>query len=293
MKVDILTPIRFGGPQKWGDDLVRALKEQGIEARNIHNFWGIIQRFFYTDADVIHSTLPLFFTFHNKPLILTIHGIYPKENLWKYIYPRTIRKAKAVTVPSEFLKNELKLEKAKVIPNGIFLEDFKPVKHEKREVIRIVTVTGFKFWEKARGVLELLKILEQVKKLSKQKFVFIVVGGGPFLEKIKEESKKYDVPVEFIGFHPNPKEILQQSDIFVYYSFLDNMPISIIEAIACNLPIVSNDIGAIGELVDVYGNNYDYINEILKVIKTKKHLKNNIENYNWNNISKKLIEVYQ
>ena len=124
MKVDILTPIRFGGPQKWGDDLVKKLKTKGIEAKNIHNFWGIIKRFFWTDADIVHTTLPLFFTFHNKPVILTIHGDYTREkNIGSYLYGLAIKKAKKITVPSEFLKKELKLKNAIVIPNGIFPED--------------------------------------------------------------------------------------------------------------------------------------------------------------------------
>ena len=172
MKVDILTPIRFGGPQKWGDDLVRALKQEGVEARNIHNFWGIIKRFFYTNADIIHSTLPLFFNLQGKNIILTIHGDYRKEkNIWKYFWPLAIKRTDRITVPTEFLKSELNLEDAVVISNGIFLEDYKPIKYNKGGTLQIVTVTGFSFWDKARGVIELLKILEEAKKKTKQRFI--------------------------------------------------------------------------------------------------------------------------
>lgn len=259
MKVDILTPIRYGGPQKWGDDLVRALKNEGIEARNIHNFWGIILRFFYTDADVVHSALPLFFNLQDKPIILTVHGDYTREkNIWKYLWPIAIKKAKRTTVPSEFLKKEIGLEQAFVIPNCIFSEDFKPSfnKNKKDKVIQITTVTGFKFLDKSKGVLELIRILERVKKKTKKQFTFTVVGGGVYLKKIEEEAKKYGLLVHFIGFHPSPSEILQRSDIFVYYSNLDNFPFVILEAMASGLPVITNDIGAVSEIIETGKDGY-------------------------------------
>jgi glycosyltransferase involved in cell wall biosynthesis len=299
MKIDILTPIRFGGPQKWGDDLVRALEKEGIEARNIHNFLGIIKRFFYTDADIIHSTLPLFFNLQGKPIILTIHGNYKKENIWKYLYPLAMKRANAITTPSNFLKEQLNLEKAIVIPNGIFPEDYKQikqVKHRKNKPIQIVTVTGFKFWDKARGVLKLFKILQEVKNKTKKKFVFTVVGNGPYLEKIKNESKKYDVPIKFIGFHSNPKDILQKSDIFVYYSYLDNLPITILEAMASGLPIVANDVGAIGEMIKASKDDSEFEKEVISLLNNKKIKKDknnkNIDNYYWSNINYKFKNIY-
>lgn len=293
LKVDIITPLRYGGPGRWGDDLVRALKQEGIEARNIHNFWGIIKRFFWTDADIIHSTLPLTFNLQGKPIILTIHGDFRKErHPWSFMWPKAIKKAKKITVPSKFLKKELDLKQAIVIPNGIFPEDFKPVKHRKKEVLHIVTVTGFKFWDKARGVLELLKILEEVKKKTKQKFVFTVVGGGPFLEKIKEEANQYDVPVKFIGFHPNPKEILQKSDIFVYYSFMDNLPIAILEAMACGLPVITNDVGAVSEVTKPCKSHQEVVKKILENMELRSNF-SMIKKFDWGNLIEKYREVHK
>src|SRR3989344_4687424 len=130
MNVDILTPLRWGGPQKWGDNLSESLLKKGIYAKNIHSFFGIIKRIFYTKADVIHSTLPLFFTFHKKPIILTIHGDFNNENkIWKFFYKIAIKKSLEVTVPSKWLKHKLGLSHANIIPNGIFI---KIQQHNKR-----------------------------------------------------------------------------------------------------------------------------------------------------------------
>jgi len=309
LKVDILTPIRFGGPQKWGDDLVRALKKEGVEARNIHNFWGIVKRFFWTDADVIHAaSVPLFFNLLGKPIVLTIHGDYRRESHpWDFTWPLAIKRANEITTSSEFMKKELNLNRAKVINTGIFLEEYNIKNSNNSKKICLVTVTGFSFPEKSRGVLELLKILEEVKKKTKQKFKFVVVGGGPYLDKIKEESKKYDVPVEFIGFHPNPKEILQKSDIFVYYSLHDNYPGTILEAMACGLPVVSNDVGAVKEIIseDNFGvctnENKKYIESLIDLLKNPKKRrkmgksgKKLIEKkLSWKSLAKEFITLYK
>jgi len=297
MKIDILTPIRFGGPQKWGDELVTALRKKGIDAVNIHNFFGIIKRFFFSDADIIHTTLPLFFKFHKKPVILTIHGDYRKENFSKYFYPIAIKKANFVTVPTKFLMEELNLKNCKVIPNFIFLDNYKKVKHKKKESLRIVTVTSFKFLDKAKGVLELFKILEEVKKEIKKEFDFVVVGGGPYLKKIIEESKNYSFRIKFTGFHKNPKEILEKSDLFLYYSYLDNFPIVILEAMACNLPIVSNDVGGIKEIIKISKNKEEFKKNLLKLLNCKniKNVRNNkkIKNYSWEKGIDRFINLYK
>lgn len=305
LKVDILTPIRFGGPQKWGNELVSALKKEGIEAHNIHDFTGIIKRFFYTEADIIHTTLPLFFNLQNKKIILTIKGDYRKEkNFWKLLWPLAIKRAKVITVPSKFLKEELKIDRAIVIPNSIFPENYRPVKHKDKKILRITTITSFAFWNKARGIIELMKILEKLKKESKQKFKFTVIGDGKFLKKIKEKSKKFEIPVEFTSFHPSPKKILERSDIFVYYSFHDNFPISILEAMACGLPVVANEFGAVKEIIkkDFCTNDQKkYLKKLIWLTSSKKTRENigseqlkKIENkFSWQKQIKILKKYYE
>src|SRR3989344_1402337 len=106
LKVDVLTPIRYGGARKWGEDLARALKREGIEAQNFHSFLGFVRRIFWTNATLIHSALPLPFILFGKPVFLTIHGDYKKEkNPSNFLRPISIKNARAVTVPSQFLKD--------------------------------------------------------------------------------------------------------------------------------------------------------------------------------------------
>lgn len=269
LKVDILTPIRYGGPQKWGDDLAKAFRQKGVEAQNIHSLFGILRRFFYTDADIIHSALPFPFNLQGKPIILTIHGNYKREkNLSNFLRRLSLQNAKTITVPSYFLKKKLGLKKAVVISNAIHLNNLRPIAHRSKKVIKIVTLTSFSFWDKARGVIDLLEILKGVEAKTRQKFEFIVIGGGKHLESVKSMAlaRKYKFPVKFIGFHSHPIRLLRKSDIFVYYSHLDNLPIAIMEGIASGLPVVSNDVGAVGEMVKTSKSKKEFLDSVLSYL---------------------------
>jgi glycosyltransferase involved in cell wall biosynthesis len=286
--IDILTPIRFGGPQKWGNDLVLALRSSGISAINIHNFWGVMQRFFYTKADIIHTTLPLFFNLQGKQIVLTLKGDYRKEGyLARLLYPLAIKRATFITVPNQYLKSLLGIERALVIPNGVFLEPFKSLPNNN-ETIVFVIVTGFHFWEKARGVLEIMKALELVKMKTDKKLLFTIVGGGKYLEKVKLEAKKFDVQTRFIGFHPNPKEILKNSDVFVYCSFLDVFPNVILDALVEGLPIVTNDFPAFIEFSEHFKTASlkhgmdSFSNIIIEILnKNEGRIKYDLSEYDW------------
>ena len=305
MKVDILTPLRYGGPRKWGDDLVKILEENNIEARNIYNFWEIIKRFFWTDADIIHTTLPLFFSFHRKRIILTIHGDYRREkNIWKYFWPLAIKNAKKITVPSNFLKNELKLNTAIVIPNSVNLDEFPKIIYIPKSIVTFITITNFNFIDKINGLTYLIKIFDELS-LKSSNFKFIIIGGGRYLDSFKEEYHNREF-IHFLGFSNNVKQIIKECDIFVYYSLHDNFPIVILEAMASGLPVVSNNIGAIEEIIShgedgfVFEDDFAFINKILELIEDPSlrseiglRAINKVKNYFNSSILSKFLEVYE
>lgn len=308
LKIDVLTPLRGGGPRKVGENLVRVLNNKKAIVRDVHTFLGVIKRFFYTDADIIHSTLPLFISFQKKPIIIGVHGDFRREkNIWKFFYPSAIKNATKIVTPSNFLKKELKLKNATIIPNGINIEKYNSVNYGNNKIIKLVIITGFSFWDKARGVLELLKILDGVKTKIKQDFELIIVGGGHYLTKIQKQSKKYDLQVNFVGHQENTQKFLNEADIFVYYSFFDNLPNAVIEAMAKGLPVVSNNVGGVGEIINsnkvgfIANTPKQYELSLISLINTaslrkklgtnaREHIKNK---FNWDKLAIKYLEVFK
>lgn len=248
MKVNLLTPIRKGGPYSWGKDLTYVLNQNDVLAKHVHSPPMLLGSCLYQPADLVHTAVPIPFKLWKKPIVFTIHADYTiEQNMWQMFCPKTIAQASALTVPSHYLKQKLGLRGATVIPNALFPERFKPVEHREKEVLNLVTVTNFHFLAKAKGLINIAKVLERVQNKNIR---YTVIGGGIYLKQVKEEITKHRVSVEFTGFLTDPKQTLAQSDIFLYHSYQDNFPIVILEAMACGLPVITNDIGAVNEIIE-------------------------------------------
>ncbi|MDP2638650.1 MAG: glycosyltransferase family 4 protein [Candidatus Azambacteria bacterium] len=306
----IITPHKKGGPWQWGADLVDELNKNS-EFRAEHIF-KISDKFFSPfkrKVALIHTTNPLAWTVSGRPLILTIHGkIFSR--FWKISYWLGYYRSSLTTMPSKFLKESLKFEKTMVIPNAINLSKFNKVDLKKRDFFNILTVTKFWFPNKARGLIELAQIIFDLGKNFDKKINWRIVGFGPLLEEVKKSIVSLDRPknitVQWFGFDL-PQKYFSDSDTFAYFSYEDNMPIAIMEAMASGLPVVTNRIGAVGELISsgkdgfISSNHQDYQNVLLKLIhnfdlrrQIGESARNKIKkNFSWEIILPRWIELYK
>ncbi len=272
MKVNIITS-RSGGPFINGRDLVSALNKRGIIANHTHKLKGLLMSPLYQSADVVHVMgIPVTYRIWRKPVIFTVLAdCRVEKNIWRFLFPRAIKKADVLTTTSRFLKEALDLRDATVIPNAILPERYNLAKHKRKDTIKLVMVTAFHFPEKARGVLGIAEILAKAQKMTRKNIECTVVGGGPYLEEIKSKVER-DAEIEFVGFKRNPRKIMEKSDIFVYYSGHDNVPTVILEAMACGLPVITNEVGAVSEVVTngrdgyVARNNDEYLTHLLNLV---------------------------
>jgi glycosyltransferase involved in cell wall biosynthesis len=82
-------------------------------------------------------------------------------------------------------------------------------------------------------------------------FRCIVVGDGPRRAELLSEIERHHLgqTVELAGERDDIAELLSTAEIFVLSSASEGMPISIIEAMAAELPVVATAVGGIPELV--------------------------------------------
>ena len=305
----IITPRKKGGPWQWGADLVEELnKTSEFKAEHIFKIRDKLLSPFRLKARIIHTTNPLAWTVSARPLILTIHGKY--YGIWKFFYRLGIAKASTISVPSKFLKTSLDIERAIVIPNAIDLSKFTQTNIAQRDFFNILTVTKFWFPGKARGVAELARIMFDLAKEFEKRINWRIVGFGPFLEDVKKSINTMDKPnnitVQWFGFDL-PQKYFADSDIFAYFSYEDNMPIAIMEAMAVGLPVVTNKIGAVNEIINsgkdgfIVSEHQAYQNTLLKLMNdvvlrrdigaaARKKIK---EKFSWQTILPKWIELYK
>jgi len=122
-------------------------------------------------------------------------------------------------------------------------------------------------------------IFEVVKEIPGLKIAMI--GEGEDLEKCKSRVKELslDNNVLFLGFRKDINQLINKSKILLLTSESEGMPSVIIEAMACGVPVISSDVGDIGDiiedgqngfLIDKYGDVNSYKDKILKILLDKK-----------------------
>jgi len=111
----------------------------------------------------------------------------------------------------------------------------------------IVTVARM---DPAKGHINLLKAMPSVlERFAAARL--ILIGDGPYKEVLKKYVMEMNLnnAVEFKGYVENLPMQLSSSDIFVLPTLSEGFPITIMEAMAMDLPVVASRVGAISELV--------------------------------------------
>ena len=186
----------------------------------------------------------------------TIHGFHDFVNETESRLDLKAASASFVICISDFTKSQLcritppeYWNRFHVIRCGIDLHDFCLRDHRpQREVPRIVTV-GRLSAEKGHGIL-----LEAVAELSKGGIAveLEIIGDGPFSEEIRKLAVALGVDKSItLRGELLPDDVarhLRDADAFCMASFAEGLPISIMEAMAIGVPVVTTWIGGIPEL---------------------------------------------
>jgi len=187
---------------------------------------------------------------------------------WKRNYFRilALQRSHALIVPSQILENiaaniwKQPSDKILRISNGIHLKkyqkkpqlgSFPSLKKYEGEVI-VGTVAGL------RPVKNLTKLVRAVA-MAGDHVKLAIAGEGPDYDSIIAEAKKLKMSNRLImpGFLKDPFRFIGLFDIFALSSHSEQFPISLAEAMAAKLPVLSTDVGDVKNMVAQ--SNRDYI----------------------------------
>jgi glycosyltransferase involved in cell wall biosynthesis len=248
------------------------------------------------------------------PYIITAHGSdVPGFNpdrfkfLHKFTKP-TLKKicynAKKVVSPSKYLlnlinKNIISLpNNSIVIPNGIYPQDYSPLKKKK-----IILSTGRLLKRKGFQYL--------IKAVSEEDFGYEVhiCGDGPMRNELEDLAKKSKTKIIFHGWINNQskeyKELLGSASIYCLVSGKENSSVSLLEAMSSGCAVITSNISGCPETIGDTGicispGNYEILREKLDfLIKNQKVVLNYgklarekvLKNYDWKLLIKKYIEI--
>jgi len=161
-------------------------------------------------------------------------------------------RAKMNVAPSQFLYRIFKeagFNNLQIIPNAIELDKF-PFKERKSFAPKMLWVRRF---QGRYNPMMAIKVLESLKKEYPTAELCMV---GPekdgSLQKCKEYAEKQKLKVLFTGKLKKKEwaKVSTDYDIFLNSTNIDNTPISVIEAMALGLAIVSTDVGGMKDLID-------------------------------------------
>ncbi len=88
----------------------------------------------------------------------------------------------------------------------------------------------------------LIDVFASVLK-QKENCVLILVGDGPLKEEIERKAKNLGIQnkVKFLGVRAEIPQLLQMFDIFVFPSFYEGLPVTLIEAQAAGIKVLASD----------------------------------------------------
>lgn len=118
----------------------------------------------------------------------------------------------------------------------------------------ILTVTNLRYPQKARGITTILGGLRPVFAET-ERLRYVVAGDGPEFDTVSEflASYPYRDRVDLLGHRSDVPQLLAAADLFVYVSYLDALPMAVLEAQAAGLPVVCGATGGPAEAVGTAG----------------------------------------
>jgi glycosyltransferase involved in cell wall biosynthesis len=225
-------------------------------------------------------------------------------------------------IADEMISNGANPQSIYPIPNSVDTNRFQPVKPQEKEAIRrrlglpldhmIAIFTGRLVSYK--GLPLLLEVWHKIYDKHSDVTLLLLGTGGLDIHNCEAELKNYvkennlQNTVRFTGAVRNVEEYLQAADVFVFPTEDDALPSSLIEAMACRLPVVTTPVGAIKSIIvngrngiSISPKNFQQLYDALELVIKSTELSFELgragwhtvqEKYSAKNVNKKYVELF-
>jgi glycosyltransferase involved in cell wall biosynthesis len=236
-----------------------------------------------------------------------------KTAIFKQIERSLAKKSTGIIAISEQQKKELSeihkicpADKIEVIPLGLDLTKFNSNKAENRSSMR--TELGLQDNEIAIAIIGrlapvkdhsfFLDVIERVASKTSKKIRVFIVGDGserPVIEqRANEINQKFNELISFTSWIEDVAPLNHAMDIVCLTSKNEGTPVSLIEAQAAGVPVISTNVGGVKDIVDDGETGFiiepndllDYTHKLLELIENES-LRLSMSENGWSHVGKK------
>jgi glycosyltransferase involved in cell wall biosynthesis len=208
---------------------------------------------------IIHCHTPstlasLLFLNSSYNVLYTAHQ--SKVNFSNKLYKILLSWVGNITAVSTDVKeylNSLTKSPVRCIHNGVDLDEYKLKDWSQKTSlsIRLISVARFDSVKRVDRTIEAFALLCRHGFSEEINFHLTLLGQGPLEDSLKHLASELGVEnmICFAGVKQDVSEELRSADIFILGSDREGMPISLIEAMATGLPVVTTPFESSNELV--------------------------------------------
>lgn len=277
-------------------------------------FWKSLRHF---NPEIVHYlTAPTISSF----VVLKLISIQCKnaKTIMSALHPKLIahsdnliRFLKPDKMLIQSYEDKVRFEKAgmdvKLLSNGVDTEKFSEIAPEIKEMLRKeYGINKDKFTILHVGHIRQVRNLQILPKIvEKNDQILIVASTYMKLNKLIHNELKKSECIIWIGYMENIEKVYAMCDCYVFpvlngQSILT--PLSVLEAISCNIPVVTTKFAGLstffkeGDGLYFTESENDFSNAIKEIKDNKKDKIRNREkvlSYSWKNIAKQVDEIYE
>lgn len=218
------------------------------------------------DVDLIHAHLPkahalggLAGTLTRTPVVATVHGnTITTHELGIQRTTGTNLIAVCQEAYMQALAMGVPLERVSLIRNGVDVDFFKPspaARDAFRASLRIAPETPLVGFvgriDTEKGPDQFLQAA-QVIHAEVPEAHFVLVGTGHQYDKMQALTVELGLQevVRFAGLWPDTSQVYPGMDLLLQTSRIEGLPLTLLEAMACGLPVVAIGVGGVPEIVE-------------------------------------------
>ncbi|MCC6182350.1 MAG: glycosyltransferase [Bacteroidia bacterium] len=257
-----------------------------------------------------------------QPFVISAWGTdvmrFPQKNVInRFILKYNLKCANVICATSNTIKNYLTpitSKPIKVIPFGVNFSKFYK-KDVVRHFVKPIFVFGcIKSLESIYNIDVAIHAFARLKiKYPERQMKFMIIGQGSEFENLKKLTSVLNIQNEvlFTGRIPFDEvpNYFNQIDVLLNISNYESFGVSVIEAMACEKPVIATNTGGLKEIIE--NNQYGSLVEVGNIEQTvtamESYLLNPIlteqvgkaayekvkQKYNWENNLTEMIEVYK